>query len=232
MRRATLRNCSGLLAILTVFLAVPAQTGRAEETLPIGVFTGETKPDGLPKGWRNFFFGNIPSHTRYTLEKEGDRYVIKAESRASASMLAYDARVDPKVYQTIRWRWKVMNILEKADPTKKSGDDYPARLYVTFQGLTALNYLWESKLPKGTTLDNPYTDDVKMIVVESRREKLGRWVAEERNLYKDYKKAFGKEPPAIIAVALMTDTDNTGESAVAYYADILLAKDHGVRAAP
>jgi hypothetical protein len=46
-------------------------------------------------------------------------------------------------------------------------------------------------------------------------------VTEERNLYQDYKHAFGEEPPMISGVAVVTDTDNTGESAVAYYGDIL-----------
>jgi hypothetical protein len=49
-------------------------------------------------------------------------------------------------------------------------------------------------------------------------------VSEERNLYEDYKKAFGQEPPMISGIAIMTDTDNTAESAIAYYGDILFKK--------
>ena len=60
-----------------------------------------------------------------------------------------------------------------------------------------------------------------MIVVESGEAKLNRWVNEERNLYQDYKQAFGEAPPLISGVAIMTDTDNTGESATAFYGDIL-----------
>lgn len=205
-------------------LASRVEAAEREETLPIGVFTAETTEGGLPKGWRPYFFSKIPSYTRYTLEQEGERYVVKAESRASASMLYREVMVDPKVYQTIRWQWKVLNLLTKADPTKKSGDDYPARLYITFQDQTAINYIWEARAAKGTIVDNPYTSDVKMIVIESGQGRLGRWVQEERNLYQDYRKAFGEEPPPIIAVAVMTDTDNTGESAVAFYADIVLVR--------
>ncbi len=67
---------------------------------------------------------------------------------------------------------------------------------------------------------NPYTDRVQMIVVESGEAKVGQWVTESRNLYEDYQKAFGDDPPMISGVAVMTDTDNTGESAVAYFGDI------------
>jgi hypothetical protein len=63
-----------------------------------------------------------------------------------------------------------------------------------------------------------------MFVVESGAVKLNQWVNEERNIYEDYKKAFGAEPPMISGVAIMTDTDNTSESATAYYGDIFFKK--------
>jgi hypothetical protein len=149
----------------------------------------------------------------------------------------------------VQWRWKVTNVLHKGDVTRKEGDDYPARIYITFEydsskvgffdkakyetvkllygqypPMAAINYIWESKAPKGTVVPNPYTDQVKMIVVESGVERLNLWVSEERNVYEDYKKAFGDEPPLISGVAIMTDTDNTGESATAYYGDIVFKK--------
>jgi hypothetical protein len=74
-------------------------------------------------------------------------------------------------------------------------------------------------------IPNPYTNRVIMIVVESGETKLNQWVSEERNIFEDYKKAFGQEPPMISGIAIMTDTDNTGESATAYYGDILFRKN-------
>ncbi len=59
-----------------------------------------------------------------------------------------------------------------------------------------------------------------MIVVESGAGRIGSWIEEERDVYKDYLSAFGEEPPAISGIAIMTDTDNTDERAVAYYGDI------------
>ena len=157
--------------------------------------------------------------------------------------------VDLKQYPVIEWRWKVMNVLEKGDVTKKEGDDYPARIYIMFQydsarvgivdkakyeayrlwygeypPLRSINYIWESRAPIGTMVPNPYTDRVMMFVVQSGLERLDTWVTEGRNVYEDYKKAFGEEPPPISGVAIMTDTDNTGESATAYYGDILFSQ--------
>ena len=91
--------------------------------------------------------------------------------------------------------------------------------------IAAINYIWESKVPKGTIVDNAFTDLVKMIVIESGEGEVGHWVEEERNLYEDYKKAFGEEPYLVNGVAIMTDTDNTGESATAYYGDIIFRKE-------
>lgn len=68
-----------------------------------------------------------------------------------------------------------------------------------------------------------------MIVVESGSEKLNQWVTEERNVFEDYQKAFGQEPLPISGVAIMTDTDNAGELAIAYYGDIFCRRMEGGR---
>jgi hypothetical protein len=183
------------------------------------------------------------------LVTDNDAVVIKAMAEASASGLTREIKIDSKEYPIIQWRWKVSNILKKGEVHKKEGDDYPARIYITFEytpsklsffektkyeairllygeypPLAAIDYIWESKAPVGTMVPNPYTDRVMMFVVESGSAKLDQWVSEERNVYEDYKKAFKEEPPMISGVAIMTDTDNTGETATAYYGDILFKK--------
>ena len=165
-------------------------------------------------------------------------------SEASASGLTKAVTIDPREYPIVRWRWKIENILDKSDVSRKDGDDYPARLYITFAyepdkvslgkklkykagralfgdiPIGALNYIWDSKSPVGTVVDNAFTSFAKMIIVESGDRRIGTWVDEERNVYEDYRSAFGEEPPAINGIAIMTDTDNTKERAVAYYGDI------------
>jgi hypothetical protein len=68
---------------------------------------------------------------------------------------------------------------------------------------------------------NAYTDRAMMFIVQGGAGELQQWVTEKRNVYEDYKKAFGEEPTMISGVAIMTDTDNTRESAVAWYGDIV-----------
>jgi hypothetical protein len=205
--------------------------------------------NALPAGWKPWTFKKIERHTAYTLVQDDHTVVVKAVAEASASALVREIKINPKEYPIVEWRWKVRNILKKGDVHIKEGDDYPARIYITFEydpsklgffekaaykmgrllygedlPLAAINYIWESKASIGTMIPNPYTDRVLMFVVESGAEKLNQWVSEKRNVYEDYKKAFGQEPPMISGVAIMTDTDNTGESATAYYGDILFKK--------
>ena len=42
------------------------------------------------------------------------------------------------------------------------------------------------------------------------------WQDEEINILQDYRSAFGKEPPSIASIAIMNDSDNTGQQSVSY----------------
>jgi hypothetical protein len=95
-------------------------------------------------------------------------------------------------------------------------------LRMLFWRTKAINYIWANRLPQGESLPNAFTSNAVMVAVESGDGKAGTWVTEERNVYEDYRALFGEDPPAIDAIALMTDTDNTGGEAEAYYGDIFL----------
>ena len=86
----------------------------------------------------------------------------------------------------------------------------------------ALNYVWDNRYPIGTIQPNAYTDRARLIVVESGDAKAGQWVTETRDIAQDFRAAFGEEPPDVVGIALAPDTDNTGETATAWYGDIEL----------
>ncbi|MDY6823729.1 MAG: DUF3047 domain-containing protein [Thermodesulfobacteriota bacterium] len=235
-----------MLILLMAFTGAPA-VAQAQETLPVGLFSrADSGTDSLPPAWEPLTFDDIEQHTRYDLVQDGDTAVVRARSNASASGMIRKMKIDPRKFPVIQWRWKITDVLKKGDVTRKSGDDYPARIYIAFEydpdqvgfwertkfgaikalygeypPVAAINYIWGSNAPKGTRVANPYTDRVMMIVVENGAAEKNTWVTETRNIYEDYKAAFGEEPPMISGVAIMTDTDNTGESAVSYYGDIV-----------
>jgi len=238
--------------VLMICAALPAVSVQAQSptTVEVARFSISEPGTSLPDGWKPLTFKKIPKLTTYELVKDGAQVVVKAMSDSSASGLTKEVRINPKEFPIVRWRWKVDNLLQKSDATRKDGDDYPARLYITFEydpdkvsfgkkikykagqalfgdiPIGAISYVWETKAPVGAIIDNAYTDFVKMVVVESGPSNIGLWVDEERNIYEDYKKAFGEEPPMINGVAIMSDTDNTKERATAYYGDIVFMKTH------
>lgn len=235
---------AGLILLL---LAGTAFSAAARERLVVGAFSAANPADSiLPKGWEPLTFDKIDRHTRYDLVRDSGTTVLRASTDRAASGLIRRIRIDPKKFPVIQWRWKITNVFAHGDVTRKSGDDYPARIYITFAydpdhaslwekarfgaikaiygeypPKAAINYIWASHAPLGTRMPNPFTDRVMMIAVESGPERKNTWVAETRNVYQDYRQAFGEEPPPISGVAVMTDSDNTGEAAVGYYGDIV-----------
>jgi hypothetical protein len=184
---------------------------------------------GISKNWKEKSFKGF---TRYEVVQEDGQRCIKATSEASASALYYEIDFDPREYPFLAWRWKVSNILAKGDELKKEGDDYAARVYVVFPSALfwrtkAINYIWANKLPQGQSVPNPFSSNACMIAVQSGPAHVGQWMDEKRNLLEDHRKCFGEDPPKAGAVAIMTDTDNTGEQAVAWYGPIrLISKGH------
>lgn len=178
-------------------------------------------------GWEPKKFKGI---TEYRLVQENSRTVVKATSHAAASGLIKKLSFDPKKYRYLRWSWKVKQTIVGGDEQSKRGDDYAARIYIVFPGkyfwqMKAINYIWANKLQKGGSVSSPFAADSKMVAVESGSQKAGQWVTEEVDLLADYRRLFGENPQEAEAIAIMTDTDNTGSSAEAWYGDITLSTD-------
>ena len=249
--RGTLLKCGFHALVLSCLLTMSGMThAQSLGYLEVGQFSSAKITENLPAGWEPLTLSNIERHTNYSLVNAGQTVVVKADSNQSASGLTRAISIDPAKYPVIQWQWKVDNILQKGDVTHKDGDDYSARIYITFAldpdragylerlkheatkvifgqdiPYRAISYIWGSNSPAGTMIANPYTDRVMMFVVQGGDEKVRQWVTEKRNIHKDYKQAFGEEPTMISGVAIMTDTDNTRESAIAWYGDIIFTND-------
>ncbi len=233
---------TGWRGVLLALMVLAAWKGP--DVIRVGFIAG-APDDGLPAGWDVMTMKDEDRHTQYTLVRTDSTAVVKAVAKNSASALIRRVPIDPAEYPILEWRWKVENVLKKGNAREKSGADFAARIYVTFDydvdnfgffeelkyraikamgyenvPARALNYIWASKVPRGTVLPTPYTDWVMMIAVRSGPTKTGTWITEHRNIAEDYRRAFGGDPPPINGIAIMTDTDNTGEKAVAYYGGI------------
>lgn len=226
-----------------------APVGAQPAAAPIEVLrvTAPAASDALPTGWHLLAFRGVARQTRYAVVREQDGWVVRAQSDAAAAGVYRYLDLDPRVYTIITWRWKIARLLERADPTRKAGDDYPARVYVAFryeperEGVwertkfefyralygdyppgAVISYVWESRLPPETAYPSPYTARARTLVVRSGPAEVGRWVEERRDVYEDYRRLFGSEPSRLAGVAVMTDTDDSGERAEAWYDAIIL----------
>jgi len=232
----------------------PGEESAAATPRTFKTFSGQRPGAGMPAGWSALEFGGFKKATSYELVESDGRTVLQASADASASGLMQRVRFDPKQYPLISWSWKVPALIETADNTVGGLEDSPVRVIVAFAGDTShlpmlervtfkqfemlthrqlpyatLMYIWENRVPTGTVIPSAHTERIKMIVAESGSERVGEWQRVTRNVYEDFRRAFGEEPPAVKWIGIMTDTDNTGLNTRAFYGDITVGRAGGQR---
>jgi len=232
----------GLVVLLAV-VAVGAASLGPPDVLRVGAFASQDPSRTVPEGWKPISLAKVDTRTEYDLVRRDSVTVVRARSDGGAAGLATERRIDLTEHPILEWRWRVSGVVADGNARTKEGDDYAARIYVTFDydGLgvidkvkltalralgydeiptRALNYIWANRVDRGTILPNPFTDWVQMVAVRSGSTRAGTWTTERRNVLRDYRKAFGGDPPPVNGVAIMTDTDNTNGEVTAYYGNI------------
>ena len=242
------------LAALTLLLsALPARLLAADKDAPsaarIPLFSNKTV-GSVPKEWSFQALRGVKHETQYAYVHDDtlNATVLEAVADAAAGALTYRFDGDAQVSSILRFKWRPGNLLASSDPKSKAGDDYVARIYITFATdperaslgektenaianaiygqvppHAALSYVFTHKSKLGEIITSPFTKRVKKIVVDADPESVGKWKSFTRDIYDDYKRAFGEEPTRISGIAIMVDTDNTGEKASARFADITLS---------
>lgn len=223
-----------------------AAIGAAAERSGIAPFSTAAPGVELPRGWERLVFPDIRP-PELALVEDGGSTVLRVTAADAAGSAAHRMHADPARTPVLAWRWKVDRVVAKADLARKSGDDYAARLYVTFDvpasslpladrariqlarlvygtelPTAAICYVWDNRHPVGTSAWNPYSTRVRMVVLRSGDGEAGRWKEESRDLAADFRAAFGGEPPTITGVAVSADTDQTHERVTAWFGDLRL----------
>lgn len=236
---------SGALVMLLSFTLASSSAEQPTTVLVAGPVTTATS-DGTPVGWRR---RDIKGQSRFAVVEEGQKRVLRVESKGSASGLFREVMADPKEFPVVRWSWKVSGVVTAANEGQKGGDDAAARVFVLFKDPlpsasrfsklkhrvaaatgavspgVALCYIWSNRMAREEVAPNAYTDWVGVIAAEQGPGRAGQWIAVQRNLIEDFRRAFGTEPKQVIGIAVMTDTDDTGGSVTAFYSDITFHKE-------
>ena len=182
---------------------------------------------GIPPGWKSGQNWGSPAYD-FVVEQDGPARVLHLRSKGDSSTILKEVKVDVKDTQFLEWRWKAVTLPRGGDARKKATDDQALQLYVIFERFPSMfrsriiGYIWDSTAPVGTIIKSEKTGRVTYVVVRSGPKDLGKWLAESRNVYEDYKRIYGEEPQELItAVSLASDSDDTQSSAEGYVAQIV-----------
>lgn len=201
--------------------------------LPVSAVAADDLFDGFAAGWRDRWKEErfLTKPTRYAVVTDAitHRPALHAVSEAAHAGLIRRVNVTAPSAARLTWSWKIAAPLTgNTRERDRAGDDYAARVFVVFETSTlplrtrALNYVWSAQEPVGVIFPSPYTKNVAMVVVRSGSAEAGRWLTESRDVLADYRAYFGSAPREIGAVAVLVDTDNTGRSAEAWFAELRL----------
>ncbi len=180
-----------------------------------------------PQRWRNV---EVKGRTQYDVVALDGQSCLRARSHEAASILVHRIRYDPDTYAGLSWQWRVDQLVDGEDLARKDGSDAAARVYVYFEsrGLPwqqqNIDYVWSRSLPVGTVLNSAYAANSKILVVDSGSDALGTWRAVLRDIGQDYERCFHHHAPHVVAIGVMSDTDNTQGQALAYFDDVMVSR--------
>lgn len=211
--------------VLLLHTADAAQSAVAPNAAPAAdaAVTPIAFPDTSLSNWQErSFVGN----TEYDIVDDHGVAVLRGRTDGQASVLYRKKQIDLTETPWLKWSWKVSRIYSDIDEQARSGDDYPARLYVVAKtglfpwNILSINYVWSSTSPIDSDWKNPYSDKAAMIAVQSGQAQVGNWTEQRRNVAEDFQRVFGQRVNRIQGFAIMVDGDNTGQMATAWFGNI------------
>ncbi len=166
----------------------------------------------------------------YTIQEEVDRRYLNAKADGMSVVLMKRVSWNIREYPILTWQWRAKALPLGADERLREKNDSAAAIYVAFSrnwlGIPkSIKYVWSTIVPVGTLISRKSIERPSILVLESGKTHLGEWVTERVNLYEDYKRTYGGEPPEkTVGIALVTDSDVTHSFAEADYGDIQVAR--------
>jgi hypothetical protein len=243
--RLPMRALVPILAAAAVAASQGAGAQARIEAVPLVTPFSAGKPGSpAPPPWEPFRIAAGKKPTQYELVDDGGAVVLHAKADAAASALRHETKFDLRAAPGVEWRWKISKPIDEQDNAIAAKEDSPVRVILEFDGDRAklsfrdrtslgladrltgrevpyatMMYVWAPKVPVGTVIVNPNTGRVKMVVATTGAA-VGSWHSVRRNALEDFRKAFGEEPGRLLAVGILTDTDNTGDSVEGWYGDV------------
>lgn len=204
------------IVLAVALAAIPARA----DPLVLGRFSS-----GDTDGWQ---VREFEGETRYRIVELDGRKVLEADSVSSASSLYLERKIDLSETPVLEWSWRIEKPLGVADERTRDGDDFAARVYVVAPGEgifglpLGISYVWAGQARVGEFWPNPFTSRVMMFALDSGTGASDAWRIHRRDVRADFLRLFGRKVDRLEGIAIMTDSDNSGLSARAWYGDLAL----------
>jgi hypothetical protein len=200
-------------------LLLVSQVAWAEDRLVVADFSSAAVGGGVPAGWE---LKEKSGKADFSIVKDGDILAARFRSNDTSFSLQKEVKVDLKKFPMLAWKWKATKLPVGGDFRKSKTDDQAAQLFVAFTKTKSIVYIWDTSAPQDlmeSTSPVPFMT-VKVVVVRSGPMETGKWISESRNVYEDYKKMYGSEPPEVSGIRLQINSQHTGTSAESFFADV------------
>ena len=169
--------------------------------------------------------------TSYTVGSNENGNYLKAIADNAASGLGKEIKIDLNKTPFINITWKIEKDLRGIKENTKKGHDYAARVFaIKKTGATplsnrAINYVFSSNSEVGENRPSPYTKKSIDNVLATTKNNLNEWVTVKANVKEDFKKFHDLDVNELDGLAIMSDTDNSKMTAVAYFQNIYFSAD-------
>ena len=169
--------------------------------------------------------------TIYSIGKNESGNFLKAVADNAASGLGKEVKINLNKTPFINITWKIEKDLAGIKEDTKKGHDFAARVFaVKKTGATplsnrAINYVFSSNNDVGSNWPSPYTKKSIDNVLASTQNNLNEWITVKANVKEDFKRFHNLDVNELDGLAIMSDTDNSKMTAVAYYQNIFFSVD-------
>ena len=169
--------------------------------------------------------------TSYSVGSNENGNYLKAVADNAASGLGKEIKIDLNKTPFMNITWKIEQDLSGINEKTKKGHDFAARVFaVKKTGATplsnrAINYVFSSNVEVGENWPSPYTKKSIDNVLSTTKENLNKWVTVKANVKEDFKKFHDLNVDELDGLAIMSDTDNSKLTSVAFYQNIYFSKD-------
>ena len=180
--------------------------------------------------WAPMITPKAQTNTTYTINNNQ----LYIDSQNAHSGLTWKNPINIHKTPQLSFSWKVSQIIPSANIAQKSLDDAPIRILILFTEDNerkswirrqidklfllvygklpydySLAYVWANRAHNSPFVEGAYSHKLRTVVLDHGNQYRGQWRTHSINIYNDFKKIYGAEPPQTATLGILSDTDTT-----------------------